>query len=235
MLRFAVAALFACSAAYAEHLTIQNARSQDIVSAARQLEKSRTSYTPAQLDELTASDGMAVALETCRSDILRPALSVQLVSAAVRDPGADFDGWSKAMDGAQKFASHMARCMPSEGNAWVREALLSRAIAEAPGELSEKIAVAAALSPYEYTQLQARLVFWSKASPATLKASQDTLTADLGTILTYGDDRLLKPLLVNTPETLNKVLDQEVARLPDDRRNFIEEFRGKLHKSSRAH
>jgi hypothetical protein len=226
--RFAVALLFAGSAVYAATLTWENARSQEIALAARQLEKSRTAYTEAQLDELVASDGMTLAMQSCRSDILRPALSVQLVSASLRNAGADFDAWSQTMAGAEAFLTHMVRCMPSEGNAWVREAMISRAIAEAPTVLSEKIAIAAALSPNEYIQLQARSAFWLRASQATIDASQDTLSSDLSTILTYGDDRLMTPLLANPPKTLTATLAAEQARLPAERRKRIEDLRGRI-------
>ncbi|WP_137154512.1 hypothetical protein [Rhizobium sp. FKL33] len=234
-LRLAVAGLFACSAAYSMHLAIENGRAREMVAAARELEKSRTSYSASQLDQLVLSDGMALAMETCRSDVLRPALSVQLVSASMRDVGADFDGWSRSMGQAQSLVRHMARCMPSEGNVWVRDSLLSRAIAENPTELADKIAINVALSPNEAIQLQARLALWKKLTPTTLEAAQDVMTADVSTILNYGDQRLLKPLLENTPVSLSAVVDSEISRLADDRKNYIQVIRGRLNKSSRLH
>jgi hypothetical protein len=233
--RFAVAGLFSCCTIYSFNLVVENGHAQEIVTAARQLEKSRTSYSVPQLDQLVSSGGMGLAMRTCRSDILRPALTIHLVSASMQDVGSDFEGWSRAIAHAQAFVRHMARCMPSEGNVWVRDSMLSRAIAENPKELSAKIAISAALNPNEQVQLEARLALWKKLTPTTLEAAADVLTADVSAILNYGDQRLLKQLLENTPASLSAVVDSEISRLADERKNYIENIRDRLNKSSRLH
>jgi hypothetical protein len=204
-------ALFAAAAWQAFQMTVVNVGHTTNRTVAERLEAGR-SLEPAYL-AARASDVLAATDRAgCRSGILRPGLSVVLHNAAATNQARDYDGWVKAHTIAQDYLAAMARCLPSDGNLWLREALVDRAIAEDPADLVRRMALATRLAPSEDHQILARIHFWKTASPQTLAAGQALASQDLRVALTHGSDAVRKDVQASMSPEFESLWRIEVAR-----------------------
>ena len=149
----------------------------------------------------------------CRSDILRPALSVVLYNLNSTNQARDYKRWAATQEASEAFMASMIRCLPNDGNVWLREALMSKAVAENPASLYQKMTIARALMPYESQQMFARLYFWKHLSPLALSTTSDLATADIRDTLLYGDKELKKTLPDGRSDAFSALLKKQSAEL----------------------
>jgi len=196
VLRAVCFALFAAMAIYAGHLAAEDSRYRAVLGVAERLEfgKGVSSDITKALANVVLDPSYAT---DCRSDLLRPALTIVMVHLNATNSARDYQGWATAHRDAEKFLARMIRCLPADGNAWLREALVSRAIAEDADGLKQKLVVARRLMPYEAPQVRARLSLWKTLSPYALSASENLARADIRATLVYGRADLKRFLTEN--------------------------------------
>ncbi|MBO3762227.1 hypothetical protein [Ciceribacter sp. L1K22] len=144
----------------------------------------------AQLDAAVLSryarEAMAVSNDgVCRSDIVGDGLRVILADLDRQNSFARYDAWAAAMENADRYIKHAIGCSPSDGNLWLRLAMVRWAIAEQPPLLSFLLQQSVRYAPANGEVVKARFIVWRKASEQTLDLAADALNADLRTLLLY--------------------------------------------------
>ena len=134
---------------------------------------------------LAAGSEFDRALDQCRSNILDPALVIQLNSLDSINRATDDEGWQTAMGRAQQLVEKSERCKPADGNIWLRDAMLVRAVAEVPEAIAMRLALSSNLIPNYMPVVQVRVALWAQSTPATQAAGQETIERDLRTLVFY--------------------------------------------------
>ncbi|MDB5525920.1 MAG: conserved hypothetical exported protein [Rhizobium sp.] len=210
--RLASLLLFGALGAYAVLLAAQDRNESYMLSVGKRLDLEQ-SVTIEQVGA-AARYIMSPAFEhSCRSDILRPALTIVLYDLGRANRVSDYDGWVKANMATLAYLNSMIRCLPADGNVWLRDVLVSRAIAENPQSLHDKMAVSRALMPYEGPQLFARLFLWKRISPLALATSEDLARADISTVLLHGGDKLNAAMRDRKSPAFETLLTSEIKRI----------------------
>jgi len=211
-LRLTSIVLFAAVAGYALQLSLLDSKYRYVVNVATHLELGET--VSADVNATAAEIVFKSSFEAgCRSDILRPALTVVLFHLDRTNQAVDYEKWASAHGAAENFLSSMIRCMPSDGNVWLREAVVSRAIAEDPTSLKQKMAMSNKLMPYEAPQVFARLAIWKRISPFALAACEGQARSDIRTALVYGSRELKASLKMNMSAAFAALLKREINNL----------------------
>lgn len=141
--------------------------------------------TAGSVEALSVGPEFAYALGQCRSNILEPALVVQLTNLDTINRATDDDRWQNAMARAQQLVAHSERCKPADGDLWLRDAMLVRAVAEVPEAIAMRLALSSDLTPTYMPVAQVRIAFWSATSPETQAAGKNTIKSDLSTMVLY--------------------------------------------------
>ena len=201
--------LFVVLGCYALLLATED-RDQGSVRAIETRLELRQAVTIGQLAS-AAELALGTAARDCRSNILRPALAVSLYNLNRFNQAVDYDAWAAAHADEQAFIAAMIRCRPVDGNAWLRDALVTRAIAEDPVSLKAKMTLASQLMPYEETQVSARLFLWKRLSPYALSVCADLARADVRAVLLYGTQSMKKSLMEGMSAPFATLLKSEVS------------------------
>ncbi len=219
-LRFIAAAIFAALLALSGlHLTLAAASSR-VAAAASRLEEGRP-VESGMLRALASHAVSEVLLSTCRADILRAAMTVQMAALDLESITSDYSSWAQALERADRFIAHYVQCLPTDGNGWLRKALISRATAELPAALAELLAQSARLAPAEGQVLRARLALWKAVSAQTIGLGRQWLRQDVSTILAYGDWRDLVHLFEDLPPTLAETIEAARGSLGSERAAMV--------------
>lgn len=173
------------------------------------------------VEKAATSAALSGMVNTCRGDFIGPGTRIHMLNLDKQDAAKNFAEWSNAFEAAQSFTKAALRCAPYNSDAWIRYGLVSQAAVEEPERLSRILDNSVALNPYEREQLYARLVLWQKISPETLRRSQASLQADLGTILGYGDRLLVAKLLNTRSEPLRQAAEMALGQQSSERQAQI--------------
>jgi hypothetical protein len=203
-------AAFLALAGFSGALAVQDRSARFVLMVADRLDHGRD-VAASDVAQAAADIASPAFRHQCRSDLLRPALTVVLTNLDRMNQVRDYDGWAGAIRASQAYLFTMERCLPSDGNVWLRDALVSRAVAEDPESLRAKLTVARALMPYESAQLFARLFIWKKLSPLALSQSESLARSDVLATLLYGDDRLKTSLRKDASSAFKALVDREAA------------------------
>jgi hypothetical protein len=223
MLRIACFVLFAAMSVYAAGFSIANFGQAQIRTVASDLTM-RRNVSVRRLREAAESLLIDKAVASCRSDFLQDALTVILYNLDQTNQVADYDGWVKAHLRSQKFVHGMVRCLPMDANAWLREAMMSRTIAEDANDLDTKLQVASQLAPFERQQISARLSVWKRLSPHALAICAPLVQGDILSVLRYGMDPMVKALPIGAPDPLHAMITAQLGAIGQDRRAAIDPF-----------
>ncbi len=152
----------------------------------------------------------------CRSDIVNANLTLILEDLARQNSFSDFDRWADRMQAADRFLVHAISCFPTNGNFWIRLAMVRFVSAEEPEELARLMTTSQWFAPAEKKVLTMRLELWRRVSALTLANADDAVRQDVLTALNHLPPRevvtlLSKPLsdafriyLVDAMETLGR-------------------------------
>lgn len=207
--RWFAACVFAAFAVYAVNLSVQDERHGVMLAVAAAFDFG-TTVPPAVL-KTQADSILAESFDVdCRGDILRPALTILLHRLDSLNIVRDYDEWANVHMAVESFTQRMIRCRPADGNAWLREAVISSHIAEDAPSLKQKLTLAQALMPYEAEQVIARVTFMKGLSPYALVVCGDIARADIEAILRYGSERLQAALSGNNMSASFAVLVDSV-------------------------
>lgn len=205
--------LFLALGAYAATLAAEDRRHGYVLAVAQRLDL-KQSITIDQIATAAAQTTDPAFSHHCRSDILRPGLTVMLHNLGRMNQAIDYDAWVDANAATQAYLGMMIRCLPADGNVRLREALVSRAIAEDPESLRQKMSGARALMPYEAQQVLARLSLWKRLSPLALAASEPLARADIAATLRHGSAALKAALHDGASPAFAALVESEAGTLP---------------------
>jgi hypothetical protein len=208
---FAGICWFLC-VAYCFSLLKTDLASQSFYAVAQSIEADRP-VDNADIVLLSTGPALELANTSCRTSLLKAALSIQLAAVDRIDEVGDFARWAEAVQRSRGFLLHAISCAPTIGNFWLRLAMLSRATAEDPSALARQLNISRCLSPSERSAVVARLQVFGSVSPATRELAKSAVEADLLTLRAYGDatDRQLVASQIGT--TLDSYL--KTARTGD--------------------
>ncbi|KAA0680782.1 hypothetical protein DTW90_37270 [Neorhizobium sp. P12A] len=140
--------------------------------------------------------------EYCRSDIVLAGATVILADLDRQNQSLDYDAWADAMSLGDRYFVHAISCMPTNGNYWLRLALIRRAVAERPAELASFMQESVRMAPADQDIILARFAFWNQASAATLGAANSSVESDIKTVLENGNAFEIVPAIKNVGSNL---------------------------------
>ncbi len=68
--------------------------------------------------------------QECQSAFVKPFLTVLLAGLDARNPNSEYEKWFEALGQTEQFLRHTLSCLPTDGNLWVRYAMVRQASAE---------------------------------------------------------------------------------------------------------
>lgn len=163
-------------------------RYSGISAVAKQLESGLSVRLDVVAHYAKEADDASVA-GTCRTDVLMSGATVVLANLDTVSPVNDFDRWSSSVSNAQEYFERALACWPSNGNFWLRLAMIKRAIAEIPLEQKQLLTRSQAHAPAEYEVVRARLTYYTRLEKPTIAEVHSQLSMDIEAYLKYGIPR----------------------------------------------
>ena len=118
----------------------------------------------------------------CQADYVKAALTVVLTHLDQQNSEQDFDSWSAAMVNAEEIAKYAIGCSPTNGNFWLRLAMVRQAISEQSNELARLVQFSQLYAPAEEKVIGARYRLYNRVTAPTLALLGPTLASDLTVI-----------------------------------------------------
>lgn len=156
--------------------------------------------------------------KACDSETLYAGLVVMLLKLDQVNVTTNPKEWATGMDGGERFLKHVTDCLPSDGNAWLRLAMVQRAIAEQPDEICTLVEKSRAYAPFEALTLSARIRLYKRLNKVTVSACSDVIRRDFQTVFVNGARIDFKDWLANLDPALQTIADEELAKLDEPRR-----------------
>jgi len=119
----------------------------------------------------------------CRSDLLSAGLKATLKDLDFQNSYSDYEAWSQQMISADRFLTHALTCRPTDGDFWVRLAMVRWSIGELPEEQAFLMRMSHKFAPAKQNVIRARMVQWSRLSSDTLNAVKIELSSDIQVML----------------------------------------------------
>ena len=220
LLRIANLVVFTAMAGFSLSLVVVNFGQSSVRNLASDLFY-RRNVSALQVHQGARATGIETAVRTCRSDLLNEALSVTLADLNQTNQVADYNTWADTHARSQVFLRGMIRCLPMNANAWLREAMVSRAIAEDADSLRARLQLARQLAPFERQMILGRLSIWQRLSPLALDANRGLAEADILSVLRYGRDPMIKALAAPSSVAFGDMVAAQLPSLDADRRAVI--------------
>ncbi len=169
------------------------------------------------LRNYSARTSSIVEADECRSDVLSAGLSILLADLDTRNPTTDADGWMAALVRADHYVSHVLGCRPTDGDAWVRLAMVRQALGTDDDELANLMERSAWYAPAEHDTVLARFEVWRKADETTLVQASSVFDHDLLTVMNYFSPRDAMSVLSGGDSVFMRRLVAAAAALSDER------------------
>ena len=155
----------------------------EVTIASRRVEAGVPIGNGAILDLAQLADGMADRM-VCHSDLLRSGTTLVLRRLELQDSARNAAAFSDAVERADRFLRHALSCIPSQGNFWLRRAMVGSLQGQNPQQLAHFLELSQRFAPAEEGVLKGRLALWQNVSQPYLKRLQQTLVADLRSLCT---------------------------------------------------
>jgi len=181
--------------------------------------KSADGLSPILIADEDKSWAMA---ETCRTNISGPGMRLQLLRLSQADAATNYDAWYRNISATEAYLRQAIACAPFRGDSWIRNAMVSQAIAEQPQTLSAMLQNAASLNPVEQGQMIARMWVWARITAETQELSAGLISDDVDRFLRYGDRAMLSSVLLSPSPYIRSLARSRMAGLDGNRRRAIE-------------
>lgn len=99
-----------------------------------------------------------------------------------QDLNANYDKWAAALLDAERTVMVALACLPTDGNLWVRLAMIRQAIAEHPTEVRDLLALSQLYAPVELNAISARIALLNRLTPSTQKLTRPIYLKDAAII-----------------------------------------------------
>lgn len=161
--------------------------------------------------------GEVTAGEYCRSDIVMAGATVILADLDRQNQSLDYDAWADAISRGEGYFEHAISCTPTNGNYWLRLALIRRAVAERPAELATLMRESVLMAPADQDIIIGRFSLWNNASAATLEAARSSVESDIRTILDNGNAFQIVPAIKDIGKNLAPYFRKIAQSVPGDK------------------
>ncbi len=114
----------------------------------------------------------------CQSGFVNGGLSVILINLDHQDQDQDYAGWAAALERADKFTRFALACFPTDGNLWLRTAMVQQAIGERSDEIAKLVTYSQLYAPAEEAVIFGRYRLYNRLTESTLALLSDIIAAD---------------------------------------------------------
>lgn len=149
--------------------------------------------------------------DVCQSEFVKAAVTVALVRLDTQSPDVDYDNWSSALGEAENVVRFAVHCLPSDGNFWVRYAMVRQAVGEQPEEIAKLVTLSQLYAPAEENTIAARFRLYNRLTQPSLTLAAAPLKADLAVVCSLKGAALRRRLPLANP-----VLAREVQSYAQD-------------------
>lgn len=160
---------------------------------------------------LSAISNDIVPENVCRSDILKAGLVLVLSRIEINLTPQNYDSWLEAVSNANSYIAHAIRCTPTDGNLWLRMAMVTRAGAEDPERIAELMARSQNLAPAEISVVMDRIRFYNSLGAGTLNRTSLVVQRDLAISLQQ-EPKLLREVLEKPSKALMPYLREAIRK-----------------------
>lgn len=115
----------------------------------------------------------------CLSDVVKSGLTVELKRLDGINQIKEFPRWAEIADRTDAYLLHALSCLPTNGNFWLRMAMVRQAIAEVPTSLGHFLQLSQLYAPAEADVLRTRLLMLNRLSPVGVSALAPIWQADV--------------------------------------------------------
>ena len=143
----------------------------------------------------------------CQSEYIRAALTLVLANLDRQDVERDFERWSRAIELADYVATFAVSCSPTDGNFFVRLAMVKQAVIEQPEELARLIRFSQLYAPAEANAIAARYKLYNRLTPQTLALVEGEFASDLNVICQYKQGGFRRRLPAPNPRVNPRIAD----------------------------
>lgn len=114
----------------------------------------------------------------CRSDIVKAGMALVLKDLDYRYQTEEMANRSNGLVFAERYLRHALKCLPVDGNVWLRFAMVRYARTSNVDELVQLISMSQQLAPAEDNVILGRFVLWNNASLELQQKAAAAYTAD---------------------------------------------------------
>lgn len=118
----------------------------------------------------------------CQSDFLRSGYVILLAALDLENQDSGYDAWASALGRAEAFGRHALGCSPTNGNFWLRMAMLRQAEGEEPREIFRLVDNSQLYAPAEERVIAGRYALYGRLSGASITLLAPVIDRDLGII-----------------------------------------------------
>ncbi len=136
----------------------------------------------AMLGRATARAADLVSERLCQSEFVKAAVVVSLVNLDRQDQDRDYDAWASALGLAEDVTRFSLTCRPTDGNFWLRLAMVRQTISEQPQEIARLVTLSQLYAPAEQTVITSRYSLYNRLTPETLALLAAPIGSDIGLI-----------------------------------------------------
>ena len=137
--------------------------------------------------------------DICQGVFLKSGFTILLASVDMVDRAANRNAWSEAVRRADTFALHALGCIPTNGDFWLKLAMLRQAVSEKPEELAELLTDSQLYAPAEGNIVAARYALYNRLTDQTLALIPDAVSADIRIICSKSGDAIRGRLTTPSP------------------------------------
>lgn len=133
-------------------------------------------------DQISRTGALADALvgrNVCLSDVVKAGATVALTRLDRTDQINAFPQWVDIADRTDAYLLHALSCLPTNGNLWLRLAMVRQAVAEVPASLERLVQLSQLYAPAEADVLRTRLLMLNRLSPVGMSALAPIWKADV--------------------------------------------------------
>lgn len=143
----------------------------------------------------------------CQSVFVKSGFTILLAALDIENEDTGYDGWVTAMQRAETFARHALGCLPTNGDFWLKLAMLHQATGEQPGEIFRLVNNSQLYAPAEPQVLAGRYAFYGHLTDASLQLLGDVIANDIRAICSQsGND--MRPKLASPSQRMQRLIEE---------------------------
>lgn len=181
---------------------------------ASMIEKGEAVSAAAVSDYAARADALPA---TCRSDLLGAVITVSMQNVEQMRSVGDQVGWVASLRAMEPRLHRALACVPTDGMLWERLAVVRWFLGGSAQEQARLLTLSQAYAPGELDVVRARMVQWTRVTPAVVDLAQDALGSDIRVTFGHSSAEAVEVMMRDMPASLQPLLKAAAADLPPDR------------------